>query len=160
MILTTHILASTAVSRYIAGGNPIVAFFWGWLSHYILDSLPHTDYGINCLSEKGLVQVSRRKKISDYARVGTEAVIGSLISLWLIQPHNLYQFLYWAAVVTGGVMPDFLHYLNNVVGLKVPQFLTKFHEGIHTKIKLRYTHPYWGGISQFIICSIAIYFAK
>ena len=160
MILTTHILVSTSVNRYVAGGNLIVAFFWGWLSHYLLDSIPHVDYGINCLSEKGFVQVSRKKKLSDYLRVGSEALVGSFISYWLIQPQSWYQFAYWAAVVAGGVFPDFLHYVNDVVGLKVPKFLSDFHENIHTKLKLRYTHPYWGGVSQFIICAIAIYFIK
>ena len=160
MILTTHVLTSTVLNRYIARSNPFLAFFWGWLSHYLADSLPHVDYNLNSLSDKGAVKVARRKKISDYARVGLDALIGSLISYWLIWPENWYQVFYWMAVVAGGVIPDFLHYVNDILEIKIPVFLTKFHEGVHTKIKLRHTHPYWGGLAQLAICFVAIYFSR
>ena len=161
MILTTHILVSTAVARHVARGNPILAFFWGWLSHYLMDAIPHVDYNINSMGQEGGIRrTTLKQKFSDYGRVGGEALVGSLISFWVIYPQNWYQLIYWMCIVAGGVLPDFLHYLSDIVGLKTPKFLSNFHENIHTKIKLRYSHPFWGGVSQFLICAIAIYFAR
>jgi hypothetical protein len=43
MLLTPHVLAGTAIG--LAVGNPVAGFVLGVASHYVLDSVPHTDPG-------------------------------------------------------------------------------------------------------------------
>ena len=43
MFITPHVAVGTAIG--IATGNPILGFFGGFASHYILDAVPHTDSG-------------------------------------------------------------------------------------------------------------------
>lgn len=50
MILTPHILVGAAIASKTA--NPVLGIFFAFLSHYIIDAIPHTDYSIESLSEQ------------------------------------------------------------------------------------------------------------
>ena len=43
MVLTSHVVVGAAVSSLVPG-HPVAGFAVGFLSHYLLDMIPHRDY--------------------------------------------------------------------------------------------------------------------
>ena len=50
MILTPHVLVGAAIGLKFK--NPVLIFLTAFLSHFILDTIPHTEYDIAVLKEK------------------------------------------------------------------------------------------------------------
>lgn len=50
MILTPHILVGAAIGLRMK--NPFLVFITAFLSHFVLDAIPHTEYDVSVLKEK------------------------------------------------------------------------------------------------------------
>jgi hypothetical protein len=44
MTLTTHATLGAVIGR--ATGNPVLAFIFGFISHFLIDMVPHGDTGL------------------------------------------------------------------------------------------------------------------
>lgn len=105
MTLTTHAAIGAALGSLI--GNPLIGFFLGLTSHFLVDMIPHGD---NNLADG--FRVHKKKKLG-VAYVTVDAVIAILFLMSIVsgRPHSTTNFAFSAAVM-GSILPDLL------VGLK------------------------------------------
>lgn len=142
MILTPHILAGALVGAQTT--NPIAAFVFGLVSHYLIDKIPHWDYDIKKIQEKvprlkagmaaeGLATGSRQV-ITQWLKIGFDLALPFLIT-GLLAPNE--QSLTLSLIgAAGGILPDFLLYLSWQFPIKILAVHAKFHDKNHSKIKL------------------------
>lgn len=104
MILTAHILAGAATASVT--GNYWLAGLFGFLSHFVLDFLPHKEYDIENLKQG---KFSRRFWI-DGAKVLLDILIGfSLVFYFILFYQKKMIILIGAAL---GILPDFFSFLS------------------------------------------------
>lgn len=113
MILTAHIIFASTVSSAARFSLP-AAFLFGFVSHHLLDFIPHIDAGSfwpRADREKG--------KISFFVLVSilidVLVSLGFLIWLWFGLKISL-PLLFWASA--GAVLPDFI---DSVLPFLIPQ---------------------------------------
>lgn len=118
MILTVHLVTGAALASEI---QPLpLALLLSFLSHYLLDSLPHpNEYSINNIKEK-----KWRKSLPDFLKIGLDVSVGLLIISVLTDRQPA---IYSAALLAG--LPDFFTFSS----LVFPRRLT-WHEKLHKKI--------------------------
>lgn len=147
MILTAHLLTGAAIATKIH--NPIMGLFFAFLSHYILDFIPHCEY---------IPSLKKSSKISPTVlfKIGIDFLIGVFILLLLCQN----KFL---ALIGGflAILPDFdnLFFIfpwllkNRFLKTDVYFHLEKIHFFENKKIPL-----FARILSQVLVILIAIYF--
>lgn len=143
MILTPHILVGIVIGVKIQ--NPWLGFFAGLASHFILDIIPHSEYG----------QQDTGKKINKMhsstilkASLDVAAGIGLIYFIYALKP---FVINLWA--VTGAVLPDVISILSWQCPNKLFTVLNKFHSFHAKKFDGKL-----GIITQIIISAIALYF--
>lgn len=72
MVLTCHLLTGAAIASRIS--NPILTLPLAFLSHYLLDLLPHKDYSITNIKEKRW-----NKAFFDFSKVFLDIFLGILL---------------------------------------------------------------------------------
>lgn len=157
MILATHIVVAEAVAKKLSGGNPVLGFLIGWVSHYLADTIPHVEYKLFSFGEEGIrTDLTRKEKTRDYLVVSLDALIGILVSVWLLRPTGSKELVYVLAVALGSVLPDFMQFLYKVLGFRFLKPMQDLQEFVHTKIKWR-NYPVLGAISQLAVILIVWY---
>ncbi|MBI3630912.1 MAG: hypothetical protein HY221_01065 [Candidatus Sungbacteria bacterium] len=163
MTLTTHSIIAVAVTKPIAATNPLLIFVVAIASHYLADALPHWDYTVRTTSytdNEGKehwnalrAQNFRARVRSDIGNFAMDGFLGAAITLALVHPVSGGQWLWATASLIGGALPDFLQglYLSGLTILKPAQ---RFHDALHTKIKLGH-YPLIGIPFQLAILLIA-----
>ncbi len=98
MILTPHILVGAAIAAKTA--NPYLGILFAFLSHYLLDAIPHADYPIEDLSEEKV----NLKAVKEFLFAITDVTIGLVMVYILASSHPL---LVWM-LLTGFIaaVPD------------------------------------------------------
>ncbi len=117
MLLATHAITGAIVGR--ASPDPVVAFVIGFISHFLLDMIPHGDAGLN--KDYRNNQKIRRA----VAYVTMDAVLTVYLILGIRQAHQFDDGANVSAGIAGGLLPDFLIGLYYVLK---PQWLEKFHD--------------------------------
>lgn len=165
-MLTTHIVIAAAVAKPFAHYHPAAGFFAALASHYLADAVPHWDYAMHAIETKDdaeklhwdgeKARVFRRRARRDILHFAVDGLAGVSIILLLIRPIASDQWLWAAAAIIGGTLPDFLQgaYLSGATFLKPLQC---FHDFCHTKIKLG-PYPLIGIPLQLIILLAVGYF--
>ena len=127
MIATTHIIAGSAIGSQIDA--PLLAFILGFLSHHLLDAVPHIDYG----------EIGNKKGVSlaTWLYIGIDLTVSALLLvLFMTAPHHQ-PGLVWGAL--GSIMPDVID--NNPLWLRYTRRWPilkqhwQFHEHMHQKLK-------------------------
>lgn len=140
MILATHLIIGAAVGSQIS--NPAVAVSINLLLHYLLDFIPHWDYLDKILKK-------------DIPKIAVDFLIGVilLVPLYFIflKAINPITFFLGAA---GGILPDFLQGLYNLLGLNFLNFHHRFHSFIH----FQKNQPFLKGFGIQLILAIASLF--
>ncbi len=135
MLAATHTIVGATIGTHT--DSITLAFILGFISHFILDVIPHWSF-----------------KITELFKAGIEFGIGLLIAFLLVLNSNI-ELLPVIAGIIGANLPDiiviiilnfFPKYKNN--------FFTKFHSKIQKEIS------FWPGIASqipiFIICACLI----
>lgn len=117
MVLTPHALVGAALASAVPT-HPIAGFCLGFISHFILDSLPHWDYDLDFFETNSLT-------IKDLAKLTIDLVLG-LIIVWFFAPA-----LIWGAL--GGLAPDALQFVYYKTNSRWLSWLQKFHLWIHAE---------------------------
>jgi len=147
MILSAHVLAGAAVAAKIQ--NPVLGIFLAFLSHYLLDIFPHTEYSI-----KNIQGGRWRKSLPDFYKVLLDASSGMILIYLTAGPTPLIFAGALAAMVPDGI--TLLHILfPKIKLLKAHQSLHGWLNGIGQKRKIP---VFWGIASQAAISAAAIYF--
>lgn len=145
MILTPHLLAGAAIASKV---QPVpLALLLAFLSHYLLDLLPHGEYPINNIQEK-----KWKKSLVGFLRVGLDASFGGL--LVLLFSDNI-PVIFAGAFLA--VLPDGFNFLN----LVFPNSVLKIQKRIHHRIHFPETKKiplFLGILSQIAVGVLAIFF--
>lgn len=163
MILTTHAIVGAAAGRIFS--NPLMAFAAGFISHFILDAIPHWAYALKSKArnkEEPLKEniVLNREFIGDLARIGLDFVLGVSAAIFIFRgedrfigaPANL------LAGIAGGLLPDFMQFLYFKIRHEPLIFFQKLHIYVH-KEKEFSALPY-GIPSQIIVIIAAVIISK
>lgn len=167
MLFTTHALTGAAIG--VLFGNPIAGFFLGFLSHHILDSLPHFDQGSLYISkDQGPAWVGAKyeeaKKFKvrrDWIILFIDMGITSALSLYILANLNLKLWLLFILGATGGLLPDILDvspfWRDRFRATAVGKIFHKLHDFFHWPLTFKYWHLGMGiqvaiaGIAMFLL---------
>lgn len=175
MFLTTHAAAGILISNYVE--DPVAVFSLSFLSHFVLDFIPHGDEELYHDEDWQKHQRYRWAALINFLDVAV--LIGLL--LWVIgQPDQPRMGLMLTGVI-GSVLPDFLSYFFPIIHQRFSwQFvmrwlykLTKptglryivrgqdwFHNLLHHKIFQR-DIPFAVGFGmQIVLIAVMLYFVR
>ncbi len=157
MVLSTHAVVGTIVATTFTS-NPYFAFIIGFASHFLIDPIPHWDYKLHSLQKDPEGKLNHdmllgKTFIVDLMKVGTDAILGVVISLivafYILKISTLQVIL---ASVVGGILPDPLQFTYWKTRSRFLLPLQKFHVWIHAK-KLD-IHPLHGVTLQILVVII------
>jgi len=160
MILSVHIIFGTTAASLVPS-HPIGAFSIAFLSHFILDSIPHKDYNLKYFesneNEQKKIINTVYNKISlfrDMFLVFIDGLVGICIAFMLVfDPAKPWIFLIG---IVGSLLPDFLTFLYLLIKHKSLSLFFKFHVSfIHSKFILK-LNQLTGVITQFITLAILV----
>ena len=101
MTLTTHATLGAVIGHAV--GNPLLAFVGGFISHFLIDMVPHGDTG---LSDNFRIHKRRRKQAVAYVLV--DAIIAIFFVLLLANTRDIDSVRTFTWGIVGGVLPDLL----------------------------------------------------
>ena len=116
MVLTPHALVGAAVAGAVPE-HPVTGFILGFLSHFILDAIPHWDYDLDFFKTNSLT-------VKDLFKLSLDTVLG-LAVVGFFTP-----ILIWGAL--GGLAPDALQYVSRKTNWRWLDPVQKFHLWIHS----------------------------
>ena len=138
MVLSTHAIAG-AGSAILLRNYPVLGLIIAFLSHFILDSIPHWHYKLLSREKSNSFPFGEKlnfgaKFIKDIFRTGIDFGIGFTLSLLVSQNFFPEYFLLMALGAFAGALPDLLQ----VIYYRFPNFaplfyFQKFHEKVHAK---------------------------
>jgi len=144
MTLTPHLLLGAAIGSKI--GNLPLAIVLAFLSHYLLDLIPHIEYPIDNISKK-----QWRKSLPDFLRVFLDFSFGVLLILIF---SNNQPIIYVCALVA--LIPDSLTIISSIF----PNRVLSAHDKIHTEkihfLKYKKISVFWRISSQVLTIVISI----
>ncbi len=144
MVLTTHAVVGGALAS-IAYAEPAAAFGIGFLSHFLLDAIPHWDYFHLLPSFKGntegngfTVELSKRLMF-DIGFIIFDIILGFLlVFLFFLRKGFILNFgilikdpIIWGAI--GGILPDFLQFAYSKFPRQPLTSIQKLSEFMHSK---------------------------
>ena len=143
MGITPHMLVGAAIGSQ--SSSLWVVFSLGFISHFILDFLPHWDY----------LDTIKIDKPSHLIKIFLDTVLGSLLVLILIwlYPQNILMIMTGLVAV---LLPDCLEFLYNTFRFKILQPFSLIHHKIHYARKI----SFWKGVPSVIavfLIAVAIF---
>lgn len=101
MTLTTHATLGAVIGRLV--GNPVLAFVFGFISHFLIDIIPHGDTGIS-----DNFRIHKRKQKRAVAYVAVDAFVALAFVLLIANTRDIDSVRTFSWGIIGGVLPDFL----------------------------------------------------
>ncbi len=161
MTLSTHSVVGAGLA-VISRANPFAAFLIGFLSHFLLDAIPHWDYPLR--SGNGETEELKKDLIIgkhffiDLTYIGFDFLFGIFLGLLLLPSHHIGLMgliqspILWG--IFGAVTPDFLQFVYFKIRKEPLTSLQRFHMNIHAKY--RFPHKSFIGpmIQILIIASV------
>jgi hypothetical protein len=140
MTLATHGAVGAAIAS-IMPTHPILAFAAAFLSHFILDSIPHWDYKILSLKKNKNNRMDVDMKIGkdffiDLIRIGSDILIGMIVGLLMFRDSVSFPYVLIIGVA-GAITPDFLQFLYFKIKKQPLTSLQSFHIFINEKIFIK-----------------------
>lgn len=169
MFIITHTAVGAAIG--LGSGNIFIGFFGGWLSHHLLDAIPHFDRGSLYLKKSGpkylnslpkiLEEKSSTGKLSqeEWGIILPDAAVTILALGFLFWLLPLEQFVLVFVGATGAVLPDALTALLFFYPQKkntLPTFYryNRFHNYLHWPVVKK--QAWLGILTQILILSASI----
>ena len=160
MVLTTHAVVGGAIGRLIST-NPILAFVVGFLSHFVLDVVPHWDYPLESKTSdtRGVNQLHFRlgwPAVIDFSRIGLDLLIGFFLAYWIFPSASgswLTSSVAWGAI--GAVLPDALQFVYVQWRPRFLSSLQRFHMFVHAKQDFN-NRPVLGVILQILVMAVVV----
>jgi len=120
MILTAHILTGSAIA--LKTQNPILGILFAFLSHFILDVIPHREYSIDTTDK-----ITWQKSKKDFVKVLLDLIVGFSL-VYFLTKGNIFILLGGFL----GALPDalsffYLIFKNN----KLLDKISLFHQKVH-----------------------------
>jgi hypothetical protein len=169
MVLLPHALVGAAIG--VAVKNPVGGFFIGVISHYLMDSFPHIDYGSRVIKHSGPKFLGRKPDLkADSPRKFDETfwkilfvdfTLAWSIFLWIFYrlPEALWTSVFFGTI--GSLLPDVISFyppltLRFVKKYKWAEYISKVHNFFHWGLPT--TEIFWGVLWQLLFTGAAIYY--
>lgn len=151
MVFTTHAITGAGIG--ILSGNPILAFIFGIISHFILDALPHFDQGGFYMKEdKGPAwlganyDAGSKQKLHcarDIIMLAIDVIIAGILGIYLlIQLPSM-----WLFIILGGFGGIFIDLMDANPFVKdffrktgIGKILHSLHHFFHWPLSVKYWH--------------------
>lgn len=150
MILTPHLLIGAALaSKIISWPYAIIAAF---LSHFVLDFIPHTEYSILNIKKR-----QWRKAFPEIGKVALDFLIGLGLAFLILNFKNnlnLNKPLVFAGGIAG-VLSDGLSLIGIIFPNKISLYWEEFHKKVHI-LKNKKISKFWRITSQVVVSVIAV----
>lgn len=150
MLLTPHTLVGAAIGA--STNNLVSVIILAFLSHFILDALPHTDWAL--WHNHGDFE----PELKDYILVGCDFLLSAGLITYLWYNSGRDNLILVGAIFAA--IPDFIDVVPfwNKFLRKLPVFsqLHWLHEKIHFRLKPKYW--YWGVVTQLIIIGGSLWY--
>ena len=124
MTLTTHATLGAVIGH--ATGNPILAFIFGFISHFLIDMVPHGDTGI---SDNFRIHKCRRKQAIAYVMV--DAIFAIFFVLLLANTRDIISVRNFSWGIIGGVLPDLVVGIYEITKTPLLTWFNKLHFFFH-----------------------------
>ncbi len=164
MTLTTHAITGAALAS-LTPNQPLVGFAVGFVSHFVLDAIPHWDYplasqkrdGDNPLNDDIVIN---KDFVKDLFIIGFDGVIGLLLACLFYIYYLKYSALVILCGIVGATLPDALQFIQIKFKHEPFNTLRKFHiVWIHSKTRLD-SRPFLGILLQIIIIGFVMWLAN
>ena len=163
MTLTSHAVAGAAVASFFPK-SPVLAFVFGFLSHFVLDAIPHGHYKINSYRREGEDKLTGdivfgKEFIFDVLKVAADGTMGlTLAYLFFAPAAGVFIVLLGASA---GMLPDFLQ----VAYFKIHREPLTSYERLHTLAHVKPENefgffPSMGLLMEVAVIIFAILIAK
>lgn len=146
MILLVHLLLGALIGQKIT--SPILAIFLAFLSHYLLDIIPHTEYSIENIKNKNL-----KKSFFDIIKIFFDFFIGII---FIIVLSNNQPIIYICAFFA--ILPDAFSVINIFFKIKFLNTYSNIHQEKLHFLRNKKISIFWRLFSQIIIVVLSIYF--
>ncbi len=124
MTLTTHATLGAVIGHAV--GTPVLAFVFGFISHFLIDMIPHGDTG---LSDN--FRVLKRKRKQAVAYVAVDAVVAIFFVLLLANTRDIDSVRTFTWGIIGGVLPDFLVGVYEITKTPLLRWFNTLHFAFH-----------------------------
>ncbi len=148
MVLIVHLLFAAAIGSVVK--NIPIAIILAFLSHYLLDLLPHVEYDIENIKKK---QWKRARP--QLTRVLLDFCSGLVLILIL---SNNQPIIYICAFFA--ILPDNLSILNSMLKSKVLQNHSDLHQKKIHFLKYKKIPVFWRILSQVLVVIVSIILLK
>ena len=160
MILTTHAIAGAAIAQFFPA-HPVLAFGAGFVSHFLLDTIPHWDYTLRSSKKDEQNPLSVDMEVGkdffvDLVKIGFDIMLGVFASAFIL------GFVFGVPITTaawlgmfGGMLPDFLQFAYMKWRREPLLSLQKFHHWIHSEKKLK-QYPFSGILLQTLLVAVVV----
>lgn len=159
MTLTTHAIVGAAVASVIPT-FPILGISLAFVSHFIIDAIPHLDYAIASDSVNPSIGAPirfDRRLVRDALTIGSDAFLGLALALALFATSAQWWVIFLAACAA--ILPDPLQLVYAHFRHEPLVSLQRFHQWIHTDHRMKHT-PWLGFLSQIAFMVIVVSVAK
>ncbi|OGG18610.1 hypothetical protein A3D05_01905 [Candidatus Gottesmanbacteria bacterium RIFCSPHIGHO2_02_FULL_40_24] len=145
MLYTPHLLTGALVMKYSA--NPYIGLFSAFISHFILDLMPHNDFGLEPgITLRDFFSMEKKRRNIIIIAMSLDYLFCAVSFIWLaLRFKNL--FINLAGIA--GVLPDLTEQILMLFGTALP--------GWQDKLQFRVSAKY-GFIYYPVITIAAIYF--
>lgn len=152
MFLTVHASAGLFLGSQVA--SPWLAFLIGYLSHWLLDIIPHGDEN---LIPKNIYPETRRKwKLFYIASFDTLGIIILFFILTYTEKITLTSAVLWGML--GAVAPDYLWGLHKVTSIRILKPLHRLHNKFHFLLIKKGSIPFkYGILVQLFILTVFVW---
>jgi poly-gamma-glutamate synthesis protein (capsule biosynthesis protein) len=144
MTLSTHVIVASSLSVFLPQ-NAFLLFIFGFMSHFVLDAIPHWDYKLMSQTFHPFKEGKKSMKatVYDAIRISFDIFLGFIVALIFFSSSGNFLFLY-AAV--GSIVPDVLQFIYS----RYPKGIVALLQIFHTKIQHHglYHKPILGILTQ------------
>lgn len=167
MLLATHAIVGAAVGRFFPK-YPFLAFIFAFISHFLIDAIPHWDYPLKSFTRdknnpKDLMKADMpwsKNFIRDLVIIAIDLISGLILALYIFETTEFNSAILWGAL--GAVLPDALQFV--YFKLRVEPFRTihRFHMWVQRQGEnhILENHNLAGLLSQASFSAVAVIIVK
>ncbi len=124
MTLTTHATLGAVIGHAV--GNPAIAFVLGFISHFLIDMIPHGDTGIS-----DNFRVHKTRQTQAVAYVAVDAIVALMFVLLLANTRDIDSVRTFTWGIVGSVLPDLMVGLYEVTKTPLLRWFNTMHFYFH-----------------------------
>lgn len=159
MILAPHAITGAAFAT-LTPDQPLTGFAIGFLSHFVLDAIPHWDYNLGSRKEDVENPINNdiiinRYFIKDFFKMAADGFIGLLFAFFFYVFYLKYSLFVILCGVVGACVPDALQFLQMKWKTRPLVALQSFHLLVHAEIRIR-NKPILGIFLYTVVVSFVV----